>query len=147
MYIPKYFSVKELVSRHIYEKNMARGRSPEWMFSTLLDERLLKTIDILRDQFGPMTINDWYLPNGSTHYRGFRSPGCSVGADLSQHRFGRAADIIPRDVSAKDIRDDIINQQNIPDFKYIGGLEMDVLWLHVDVRARDAQGNIRLFYP
>jgi hypothetical protein len=94
-----------------------------------------------------MTVNDWSW-GGANQYRGWRSPDCGIGATLSQHRFGRAVDMIPKDMSAEDIRDDLIkNQHKSPHIKFIGGLEMGISWLHVDVRTRNKDGEINLFYP
>ena len=46
-----YFAIHELIPPSVYE---ARGEKA-W---ELLDDRLLKTIDTLRDRFGPATINN-----------------------------------------------------------------------------------------
>jgi hypothetical protein len=146
MYIPFYFKSVELIDQHTYQTNKAKG--DEWLMCILFDERLLRVIDIIRDRFGPMNINDWSW-GGQNQYRGWRSPGTNIGATLSQHRFGRAADLVPINgtISAEDIRTDIINSQNHPDFKDIGGLEMGISWLHIDVRARNTNNEIHLFYP
>jgi hypothetical protein len=142
MYIPQYFKSYELVPQMVYKKYLSRGEN--WLFPVLFDERLLRLIDKIRSQFGPMTINDWIF-GGENQWRGFRTGTCNVGADLSQHRFGRAVDMIPKDISAKEIRKAIIADP----IRYaeIGGLEMGISWLHIDVRPRNSQGQINLFYP
>lgn len=143
LYIPKHFQIYELVPKAFYNKHKSKG---QFLWSILFDARLLMTIDTIREQFGAMTVNDWYW-GGSNQYRGFRPPNCGVGATLSQHRFGRGCDLIPKEASVDDIRDEIINRQNYIEWKHVGGLEMDITWLHVDVRMRDAFGKIQLFYP
>lgn len=144
MYIPMHFKANELIDRHTYQKYQSRG--DKWMLGVLFDDRLLKLIDILREKFGPMTINDWSW-GGQSQYRGWRSPGCDIGATLSQHRFGRAVDMIPKDMHPKLIRQDIIKYQSCRPYRHIGGLEMGISWLHIDVRARNSKGEINLFYP
>ncbi|MEH6347773.1 MAG: hypothetical protein V7785_21945 [Bermanella sp.] len=116
--------IKELVSRRVFED---RGEKA-W---ALLDERALKTLDQLREKFGPITINDWSW-GGSNEYRGFREPDCKIGAGYSQHRFGRAFDCQFNGVSAFEVRKQILS--NPQDFPFITSLEMNVSWLHFDVR-------------
>ena len=52
MYKCEYFKVHELVPPHVYN---ARGEKA-W---ELLDEQLLRTLDRLRQRYGPMTINNY----------------------------------------------------------------------------------------
>ncbi|RKX17824.1 MAG: hypothetical protein DRP51_10205 [Candidatus Zixiibacteriota bacterium] len=142
MYVPKHFKLTELVPKAIYQKYKIRGDA--WLMRVLFDERLLRVIDTIRESFGPMVINDWAW-NGKNQWRGFRSPQCGVGATLSQHRFGRAVDMIPREVHPDIIRDDILEDQMGCAYRDIGGLEMNISWLHIDVRGRDQNGKIMLF--
>jgi hypothetical protein len=116
------------------------------MLNVLFDERILKLIDVIREEYGPMTINDWAW-GGTNQFRGFRSGGCDVGATLSQHRFGRAVDMIPKEIHPRQIREDIIEDQWGRPYKDVGGLEMGISWLHIDVRARNDKGEINLFRP
>lgn len=144
VYVPTHFTAKELVPKALYNKYKSRGDN--WFWQTLFDERLLQVIDAIRSQFGPMTINDWSW-GGNNQYRGFRPPSCGIGATLSQHRFGRAADLIPKSIHPDKIRDDIIKEQHDEVWKLVGALEMDISWLHVDVRQRGTDGEIMKFYP
>jgi len=144
IYVPTHFKAAELVPKALYNKYKSRGDS--WFFQTVFDPRLLKVIDGIREDFGSMTINDWSWA-GPNQYRGFRPPNCGVGATLSQHRFGRAADLIPKNIHPDEIRDHLIKHQNDETWKYIGALEMDISWLHVDVRQRGTDGQIMKFYP
>jgi hypothetical protein len=144
LYIPTHFKAVELVPKAIYNKHKSRGDN--WFWQTVFDERLLIVIDTIRTAFGPMTINDWSWA-GTSQYRGFRPPNCGVGATLSQHRFGRAADLIAKDIHPDLIRDEIIDHQNEEIWGLVGGLEMNISWLHVDVRQRGKDGKISLFYP
>ena len=143
VYIPKYFNINELTPPEMGAIIQRKGAA--WAFATLFDPRLLMTMDYLRSQFGPMMANDW-ANGGSNRYRGFRPEGCDVGAAYSQHRFGRGVDLIPRDLSARSIRQEIISHQNSPRYQYIGGLELDISWLHIDTRTRQTD-EILMFKP
>ena len=144
MYKPEHFGIKELVPKDFYDKYKSRGDN--FLFQVVFDERLLRLIDIVRKEFGSMTICDWSL-GGASNYRGFRPPDSTVGAALSQHRFGRAVDMIPKDISPGHMRKKIIEDQNSDKWKVVGGLEMDITWFHIDVRARTDDSKINLFYP
>ena len=129
MYRCKYFQLEELLPKYLYEKLETENKlNIAWI---LLDERVLKTLDLLRENFGPITVNDWKW-GGSNHYRGFRSADCQVGATYSQHKFGRACDCIFKNVTTDEVRNRII--ANPSNFPYIRGIELDVSWLHFDVR-------------
>ena len=143
MYIPQHFGIKELVPKTLYDKYKSRGDN--FLFQVVFDERLLRLIDVIRNEFGSMTICDWSW-GGASNYRGFRPPDCDIGAVLSQHRFGRAVDMIPKNISSGDMRKKILEDENSEKWKVIGGLEMDITWFHVDVRARTDDSKINLFY-
>ena len=126
MYLPKYFKLTELVSRKIYEKrgDMAFG---------LFDDRLLQTLDQLREQFGSLTCNNW-AAGGDRQYSGFRASSEPYYSPFSQHSFGRAVDLISKKHTASAMREYIFNHPN--QFPYITFVEEggDVSWLHVDCR-------------
>jgi len=144
MYKPNHFGIKELVPKALYNKYKSKGDA--FLFQVVFDERLLRLIDRIREEYGSMTCNDWPW-GGSNQYRGFRPPDCSIGAVLSQHRFGRAVDLIPKSITPDEIRTEIIANQNSDKWKDVGGLEMDISWLHIDVRQRTDPNKINLFYP
>jgi len=135
MYKCKHFGIKELVSKKVYEDRGTKA----W---GLLDERALKTLDALRDRFGSTTVNDWSW-GGANQYRGFREDGCGVGAEYSQHKYGRAKDCTFRDVSAEVVRQYILD--NPDEFPYISSIEMGVSWLHFGVGNHGP--GIITFYP
>lgn len=139
MYTPKHFSLFEIVPEDIYRDY--HGSEILWW---LFDDRILMAADLIRDRFGPMTINDWYY-GGSNHFRGFRPADCGVGATLSQHKFGRALDLIPSDVSAHQIRAAIIEKDVAANL--ITCVEENIPWLHIDCRLPEAGGQIKIIYP
>ena len=62
MYTCKYFGIKELVCPDWYHFASKRGGVDKlWV---MLDERILRTIDKLRDKFGPIIINNWGAAQG-----------------------------------------------------------------------------------
>ena len=125
-YIPKFFQPYELVPRSTYE--LLKDRP--WIIWQLFDNRVLYIGDRIRKRYGKMVANTWYW-GGKHQYRGWRSSGCPVGARWSQHRFGRAEDLVPVEVTAEEIRQDIKAGE---DFSGITCIEDGVDWLHFDVR-------------
>jgi hypothetical protein len=106
-YIPTHFKLHELLPKSIHQ---ARRGSPAlwWVF----DPRILKAADVLRERYGAMVCNTWRA-GGDFELRGFRPPDCTTGAALSQHRFGRALDLIPQKCTAEEIRRDLMARPEI----------------------------------
>jgi len=130
MYRPHHFKIQELVPQTHY------AIYDITILLSLLDDRILWTADQLHSLYGPLIIND-YLFNGPNQYRGWRPPTCSIGTKLSQHKFGRALDIIPQDFTVLQIRSDIINNTHVEEFKYITAVETDINWLHISCQNWD----------
>ncbi|CAL9992773.1 hypothetical protein VPHD479_0337 [Vibrio phage D479] len=135
----KHFKIYELVSREIYERRGERA----WQ---LIDPLLIDTLDALREQFGPCTINNWKW-NGVYHQSGLRDNGhykslSKYHESLSQHKYGRAADCKFKNHSAQEVRKYILEHPE--QFPHITFLETGPLnsgkamnWVHVDVRNGD----------
>lgn len=123
---PKYFCVQEFVPR----REFADRGEKAW---ELLDSRMLITAYNLRLRYGPITFNDWHR-GGRFQYSGFRPDDCPEGAELSQHKHGRAGDGKFKDVTAEEVRQDILSKKNLLAFKYITSIELTTSWLHFDVR-------------
>lgn len=102
-----------------------------WKGWLMLDERLLRTDDALRDKFGALTINDWHR-GGHRVASGLRIPGQAEYKPTSQHSFGRASDKISASLSADDMRKYILAHPD--DFPLLTAMEQGVNWLHTDVR-------------
>lgn len=131
-YRPEWFTIEELVPEDFYYENKSKG---EYLWTICFDARILWTADRLRERFGPMIANTWKWPDRKKHeFRGYRPPSCTIGSKLSQHRYGRALDLIPQKTSAQTIREEILSSPDDPDFQYITCLEDDISWLHFDVR-------------
>ncbi len=120
----KHFKVHELVNKEIYEKY-----SESYILNRFFDNRLLKTLDALREHFGSLTINDWYF-GGKRTESGLRVPKMKFYNFTSLHSWGRAFDIISKKYTAEEMRQEILNNQH--KFPFIKRMEKDVNWLHID---------------
>jgi hypothetical protein len=138
-YEPKHFIIQELIPPEIYDQYGDKALK-------FLDPNMLRMWDGIRDFFGKIiTINNWHI-GGQFTLRGFRPPGCKIGALLSQHKFGRAGDGDIRDYTAGMAREVILKNQKAPELQYISVIEDDVAWLHADCRNIKAD-EIILFKP
>ena len=138
VYKCQFFNIKELVPRAFYEHYGDTDRA--WM---VFDQRALRALDELRRVFGACTVNDWPF-GGTNEYRGYRSPGCTVGAALSQHRFGRAFDCHFQYATAADVRQ-YIREEHANIAGLITRVEDNVSWLHFD--TGNHYPGIRFFAP
>lgn len=133
MFIPEGIDLHEVLPKYFYELNYQKYRDRLWM---MFDYRLLITAHHLRKRYGVVYLNNWYW-GGDKQYRGWRPFDIDIGAYLSQHKFGRALDMVFKDVKTDDIREDILSSPYSKTFKFICGIEMKVGWLHIDVGNRN----------
>lgn len=125
MYVPEFFRAEELVPPAVHR---ARGRRS----LQLLDPRLLEALDQLRNEFGPITINNWHV-GGTFTESGLRTPECKHYKPYSQHTFGRAADCKFALHEPEYIRRMILD--NPHKYPFINFVELDTpTWVHIDVR-------------
>ena len=127
IYKPKNFVLKELVSPEILKQFGEKA----WEF---FDERLLRNLQFLRDNLGPIRVN-----NGTTFkYRGFDA--CEYRKNgVSQHNHGRGVDYDVVGMPAQKVREWIlINQDRLPEPNC--WIEDGVDWNHMDVRCSDKKG-------
>lgn len=136
MYKCTHFALYELVPRHVYEE---RG-DKAW---EALDDRMLRSLDYLRELYGSITVNNWYW-GGNREWSCLRTPGSPYYKPYSQHSFGRSADCIFKRVTAEKVRQDILANPDTEAFQLIMSLELDVTWLHFDVRNCK---RIKTYYP
>lgn len=125
MYICKHFDIRELVPPQVYKD---RG-DKAW---ELFDERMLITLDSLRDRFGPAIVNNWHY-GGKRKWSGLRTNESPYGSAYSQHRFGRAADVIFSNHSAEAVREAVLVERS-EHFPFVHSIELGVSWFHFDVR-------------
>jgi hypothetical protein len=128
-YRPKYFALNEVVHPGAIQALGERA----W---TLMDERILRGADWLREMFGPCTINGKFGGKGFTE-SGLRDPFTTTGAKFSQHKFGRALDLKFHKVTCKEVYEYIIRNSGqarengittVEDIAFTG------TWLHIDCR-------------
>ena len=67
-----YFSVKELVCKHVYERYGENA-------AMFLDDKLIETLNVIREQIlcAPMTVNNWHA-GGNFTQRGLRCNICEL---------------------------------------------------------------------
>ena len=156
MYQCKHFDIRELVSPIAYRDR--GGRCWE-----LLDDRMLKELDYIRETFGPTVINTWHSKSlteayGFRRYSGLRTmdfwvkPTMSASENAqaiekynrsySQHKYGRAFDCLFRDHVVAAVRERIKESPAL--HKGITAIEEGVSWLHIDSRNVE---QYKLFYP
>lgn len=127
MYLPRWFSVQELVPPEVYD---VRGEKS----LELMDVNILEALDAIRDDHGRILVNNWHS-GGDLKYRGFRPLSCPVGAAFSQHRYGRAIDFTPLDTPLETvyeaIKDGLYDQVTT-----LENIEVTSKgnWIHMDCR-------------
>ena len=132
--INKYFFLDEYIPEELYKKLQHKPH----ILLGLLDKEMLKADLMLRELFGPITINNWWN-GGSRNWSGIRTPDSPYYSSTSQHTYGRASDKIFSNVSAEEVREYIKvhwkelgitcieERPNAPE-------EDDIEWLHSDTR-------------
>jgi hypothetical protein len=128
-YHPKYFALNEVIPPTIIAERGERAWS-------LMDDRILRGADWLREMFGPAVINGRFGGKVFTE-SGLRDPFTATGAKFSQHKFGRALDLKFTRVTAKEVYEYIIRNPGearangittVEDIAFTGN------WLHIDAR-------------
>ena len=150
----KHFTIKELVPKHIID---GYGEEGAWK---LLDEKALKTLEWLRENLGPCTINNWHLggsfsQSGLRTWQFFMQDGKTTEEDAkaeydksgSQHKYGRAFDGKFKNHTAEEVRKWIKENWSKSGFDWSITLEEGVSWLHFDVRPRTKSKKVYSFKP
>ena len=135
-YIPKYFVLEELLPPMMftYDDMMApKHLQHGW---ALIDQRLLVVLDVIRGEIikEPLICNTWHM-NGNRKFSGLRPDNCTVGASKSQHKLGKAADLLCYKYTAEQMRQMIIENQDL--LPYPIRMEDGVAWLHIDVKDQE----------
>ena len=134
MKVSTNFYLQEFVDEGTYKQ---WGDSSIWF----VDPRIITLAQFIRERLGkPCTINNWH-GGGKFQYSGFRPPKCTVGASLSQHRFGRGIDLKVSGMEsngAPELRQDIENNYSI--YRKVGLTTIEdgnyaPSWCHIDIRT------------
>ena len=135
VYKCRYFKIIELVPESLYTK---RGMQC-W---DLFDDRILRAADRVREIIGlPMIVNDWHK-GGIRTDSGYRVANSVIGAVYSQHKYGRALDMVCPKMRAQAVRDRVLVDPVCNGL--ITCIEDGVEWLHIDCR-NNPSGKISLF--
>ena len=128
----KYFKIQELVSEAVYKKYGEKS----WLF---IDEKLIKTLDLLREYFNrPITVNNW-IWGGELHQRGLRANKDEMVANkkdyyISQHCLGKAVDFNVKEMTAQEVYEEIIkNKDKFYLISRIENITCTPTWVHIDV--------------
>ena len=127
-YKPKYFAAHELVPPRMFAERGEKALH-------LLNPSVLEVADLLRETYGPAFINTYGLGDSVIEvyklreWCGIRTPESRWYRPYSQHTFGNALDMIFRDVTADQVRNDIINGG--VELPHSVVIEKDVSWLHI----------------
>lgn len=144
IYIPRHFILQELVCPHIFKKFERQA----WSF---LDDRLLQTLDLLRDQFNkPVYVNNWDI-GGTYDERGYRCIQCSIVQDAIKHNIlyasahtrAQGVDFEVKGMSVIEVRQWIIGNPSV--LPYPIRLEKNApTWNHLDV-CNTGKNKVELF--
>lgn len=113
----------------------------------LLNAKLLITIDALRARFGAIGINSWHS-GGTLRESGLRPWNTLTGAVWSEHKYGCAMDLHPKDISPVEMQREVLAHPDA--FPFLTCMEdaaKTVTWLHVDVRNHLQDGQIWVVQP
>ena len=140
-----YFSVKELVCKHVYERYGEKA-------AMFLDDKLIETLNVIREQIlcAPMTVNNLHA-GGNFTQRGLRCNICELVKNktdagrlyLSAHMLGKAVDCNADGMTAQEARRLIIEKQEL--LPYPIRLEDGVSWLHIDLYDNGKKEKVYLF--
>ena len=145
-YVPRFFTVREMVCPHVYN----RWQLNERLIWSFFDPTLLKTLDFIRESLDkPITVNNW-SDCGSFTQRGLRCNLCPLVKEKSQngtvyvssHILGKAADFDVKGMSAEEVRQWLINNKEKLPFQIC--VEEGVNWVHIDMRQLGTD-NIYMF--
>jgi hypothetical protein len=129
----KYFKIQELVTPEIYK---ARGDAA-WQ---LLQAPALRSLDLLREQFGVCTVNNW-AAGGTYRESGLREFGTKTGAPYSQHKYGAAFDCKFRSATPQEIFAWVLEySQAFPEITTVEDVAATPTWFHFDVRNHNRAG-------
>lgn len=136
--ISKNLWLDEYIPKGLY---MELNHKPDILIG-LLDRRLIHADQMLRDRFGPVTINNWWY-GGERNWSGIRTPDSPYYSKTSQHSCGRASDKIFNYAYASEVREYIKGM-----YQELGitCIEENVSWTHSDVRWTRSD-ELLIVYP
>ena len=138
MHIPRFFQPQELVPKKVHTLFTVKEH-----IYRLFDERLLITLDFVRELFTPhlagrgLVCNNW-ARGGGFHNRGWRPRTSTVGAPMSTHRTGEGCDVCSPVMSVSKMIEVLeANRDKLPFPIRVQRLKngRTPTYLHIDVRV------------
>lgn len=124
---------------------------PDSLFR-LFPWQFLVTLDRMRVLFGPATVNNWWWYDNHAdapyRYSGYRPMICTVGSELSEHRFSRAADTKFSRVTPAEVWAYMVKHPEHEAFQFVERVEAyhGMTWFHWDMGQHARYGRaIRVF--
>ena len=137
----KYFKLEELIDQRTF-RNFG---NTAWQLFT---PESLEMLDNFREFIGvPVTVNNWHI-GGQFSMRGYRPSWTDVGAINSPHKKGRAFDCDVEGMTAEEVRQKILENQDNPLLNRIMRVEGLVNWVHMDTNnPPEGKKRIYIFKP
>jgi hypothetical protein len=144
---PRNFVLQELVHPTLYK---LYGLMCWWF----LDRYYLLTLDQLHDRFGTMYINTWHwwdagkkIGPARREDSGLRPFDSKTGSKMSDHKFGKAGDVLFAKYTAQQVRDYVLAHPD--EFPYITAIETTmngkpIGWFHFSTRNCDSIMQIKV---
>lgn len=138
-YRPPSFDLRELVPPSVFD----RFGEEAWL---LLNEDALRSLQAIRDKFGPITVNNWHT-SGAFKESGLREADTKTGAPKSAHKRGEAFDCKPKACRVRDVYDYVLaNPGEFPLIRRVENIKAAPTWFHFDVTPHAGNG-IKVFMP
>ena len=136
----KYFDIRELVPKSVYEK---LGESA-W---ELLDRKAIDTLDFIKEKSGlPVIVNNWKW-GGEDQYRGYRPRDCAVGARFSAHKDGKAFDVTVKGWTDEQFEKWLLEHESELPYNIRIEEENTNSKVHIDTRIISPERKITYFKP
>lgn len=136
----KYFDIRELVPKDVYEK---LGESA-W---ELLDRKAIDTIDFIKEKSGRIvTVNNWKW-GGKDQYRGYRPKDCPIGAKFSAHKDGKAFDVTVKGWTDEQLEKWLLEHESELPYNIRIEEENTNCKVHIDTRIISPERKITYFKP
>ncbi len=126
----KYFVLQEFINPNDFAEH--KEKSIE-----LIDERLVKIADFIREKTGkPVTINNWHT-GGTYKESGLREANTTTGAKKSAHKIGKAIDVKVVGMLGKDWYEFV--KKYAKELYQLGARRIEdkslaTTWLHIDTK-------------
>ena len=149
----EFFRIEEIVSPQCFSKYKKHG---DYFFLSRFDPRLLETMLVIRTTLKrSITVNDW-IWGGRFDERGLRDTSTpmvknrAIKSDpwLSAHVLGKAFDFDVKGMTAKEVREWLVNNQEIlPHRIRLENLMKGnpISWVHLDVCDDPKNPKVYLF--